>query len=533
MATDLTPYRNPGDALRDHAARRPNAPALDFPEAGATLTYAQWLHQAECVAKGLAALGVERGEHVALLAENRIEWPVVQMAAALGGFVLVPLNSHYRREDLAYVLKQSDCVVLFLSHAFRSNPYLENVRTLRPSLPRLREIVLFDGVSGERWSYRDLLDHGKSCVHAMPTPQAGETAALLYTSGTTGFPKGALLTHQGMLANSWGTARRLDVQPEDRWTSIIPLFHCAGCIMNLLGCLQSGACYVGVPAYDPVAMFRTIEARRCTLLSGVPTTYAGMLDHPERRRFDLSSLRAGTCGGADADPAMLMRCAREFPIPRVAQVYGQTEICTLVSCPDLVDDDRFATAGKPLPGVDVRITDPGSGAPLPAGSIGQIEARGPMIMRGYYRQPEATAETIDRDGWLRTGDLGSMTPEGRLVIAGGRLRDMIIRGGENIYPAEIENLLRGHEAVAEVAVFAVPDSYYGESVAAAVQLRSEVRAEALRAFCGGRIASFKIPTAIFAVEQFPLTASGKIRKTELRRLAACGELRPLSEERCS
>ena len=526
-AVALSPYATPGEALRDQARRWPHRLAQLFPQSGSSLTFAQWLQQAECAARGLIDLGVRPGEHVALLAENRIEWPVVQMACALGGFVLVPLNSHYRRDDLGYALAQSDSVVLFLSESFRSNPYLENLRALRPGLPKLRHVVCFDGRPADAMAYGDLVALGEGREHRLPDVGGRMPAALLYTSGTTGQPKGALLDHRGMLGNAWGTATRLAVGPEDRWISIIPLFHCAGCIMSLLGCLQTGTCMVGVPAYDPVSMFRAIESERCTLLSGVPTSYIGMLNHAERTRFDLGSLRAGTCGGADTDAAMLERCAREFPIPRVAQVYGQTEVNTLVACPAIDDDERFTTAGRPLPGLEVRITDPQSGASLAAGTIGQIEARGPLAMLGYYNKPEETAETIAPDGWLRTGDLGMLTPEGRVVVSGGRLRDMIIRGGENIYPAEIENLLRRHPAVAEVAVFAVVDDYYGEAVAAAVMLKSPTRSDDLRGFCDGRIARFKLPARLYAVAQFPVTASGKIRKTELRRLAESGALEPL------
>ncbi len=526
--TGLTPYATPGDALRDQAAKRPDAPALAFPESGSRLSFAQWLASSEALARGLLDRGVKPGEHLALLAENRIEWPVVQLAAALGGFVLVPLNTHYRRDDLGFALEQSDSVAILLSHAFRSNAYLDMLDELRPKLPGLRGIISLDGKGEGNLNYRKLLAAGQASSTVLPEVDPGGPAALLYTSGTTGLPKGALLSNRGMLADAWGTAQRLGVGPEDRWTSIIPLFHCAGCIMNLLGALQSGACYVGWPAFEPVAMFKLIEQERCTLLSGVPTSYIAMLNHKERAMFDLSSLRAGTCGGADADPDMLARCVAAFPIPRLAQVYGQTETCTIVACPALDDDDRLATTGAPLPGLEVRIADPQGGQQLPPDSIGQIEARGPMVMLGYYKRPDATAETLTEDGWLKTGDLGWLTPEGRLVIAGGRLRDMIIRGGENIYPAEIENLLRHHPAVAEIAVFGMPDEYYGESVAAAVKLREPATASDLKKFCENRIARFKLPTAIYHVEQFPLTPSGKIRKTALRSLAKSGRLTPLA-----
>ena len=522
---DLTPFETSGAALRHQAALRPEEEALIFPLSGGRLTFAGWLTEAESLARGLLALGLRPGDHVALLAENRLQWPVAQLAIALAGTVMVPLNSHYRQDDLAFALKQSDSQALLLSRAFRSNLYLEMVERLRPHLPKLSHIICFDGAGGAAIGYAELLNRDERDV--LPRVRATDTAVLLYTSGTTGFPKGALLTHGAMLANAWGTSQRLGVSAGDRWTSIIPLFHCAGCILNILGSLQNGGAYVGVPSFDPVGLFEIIERERCTLLSGVPTSYAGMLDHPERGRFDLSSLKAGSCGGADADPEVLRRCAAEFPMPRLAQVYGQTESATLVTCPELDDEERFATAGRALPGYELRIGDPESDDSLPAGAIGQILARGPMVMRGYYQRPAETAETISADGWLRTGDLGYMTPEGRLVVAGGRLRDMIIRGGENIYPAEIENLLRGHAAIAEIAVFGVADSYYGEVVGAAVKASRPVTADSLSAFCQGRIARFKIPSRYFTVETFPMTASGKIRKTELRAQAAAGALTPL------
>jgi acyl-CoA synthetase (AMP-forming)/AMP-acid ligase II len=524
----LSPFGTPGEALRHQAKVRPDAEALAFPLSGGRLSFAGWLEEATALARGLLALGLAPGQHVALLAQNRREWPVVQLGLALAGLVMVPLNSHLRQDDLTYGLDQSDSVALLLSRRFRSSDYLAMVAGQRDRVPRLNHVICFDGADTPALDYKDILASGRSADSVLPEIAAGDIAALLYTSGTTGFPKGALLTHAGMLANAWGAAQRLGAGPGDRWTSIIPLFHCAGCVLNLLGSLQSGAAYVGVPAFDPVSMLEIIESERCTMLSGVPTSYIAMLDHPERRHYDLRSLRSGTCGGADVDPGALLRCATEFPMPRLAQVYGQTESSTLIACPELDDDDRFATAGRPLPGYEVRIADPQTGTILPPGTIGQIQARGMMVMRGYYKKPDETAEILDAEGWLSTGDLGYLRGDGRLVIAGGRLRDMIIRGGENIYPAEIENLMRAHPSVAEVAVFGLPDAYYGEVVAAALRLTQTIDATALAEFCKGRIARFKIPTRFFQLAAFPLTASGKIRKTELRELGSQGKLEPLS-----
>jgi len=336
------------------------------------------------------------------------------------------------------------------------------------------------------------------------------------------------LSFEGMTRNAAATARRLKLTCEDRWTSIIPLFHCAGCIMNLLGCLSGGATYVGVPAFDAQDMFRVIEGERCTLLTGVPTSYLGMLRHPDRSRYDLRSLRAGTCGGADCDPALLARCAADFPIPGLVQVYGQTEASTLIALDDPDSPYRWETTGLPLEGMELRITHPETGDLVTDGVLGQIEVRGAMVMLGYFEQPDATHRIIDAQGWMQSGDLGYLRPDGRLVIGGGRLRDMIIRGGENIYPVEVENLLRKHPAVAEAAVFGLPDAYYGEVVAAAVNLREQAAAADLGAFLKGKIAAFKHPVNYYSIAEWPMTSSGKIKKRDLRAAVTGGQLEPLS-----
>ena len=504
----------------EHAMRRwPDADALVFPHQQARRNFRQYHAEAMALAGALASRGIVPGDHVALLAENRVEWPMVQMACAALGAVFVPLNTHYRRDDLAYALKQSDSKALICSTQYRSNPYLANVTALRPQLPLLEHIFTLED------DYPRLIAEARAFTSA--APDADAVAALLYTSGTTGFPKGALLSHRAMMMVGRNSAARLGLGAGDRWTSIIPLFHCAGCILNLLGCLTQGAAYVGVPSFDPENMFRIIEDEACTHLSGVPTSYLAMLDHPARAAYDLSSLKAGSCGGADCNADVLRRCAEEFPMPGLSQVYGQTEGGTLFVCPERDDPLRWETAGKALPGYELRIVNPESMTELPPGEIGEVQARGPMVMKGYYRKPEATADTIIDGGWLRTGDLGYMRADGRLVIAGGRLRDMIIRGGENIYPAEIENVLQSHDAVAEVAVFGVADDYYGEIVAAAVKTAGDVTAAELQALCAARIARFKVPALIYRLERFPLTPSGKIRKVELREWARENRMEPL------
>ena len=504
-------YDHPWPALEHAAMVWPDADALVFPHQQARRSFRQYRDEAYALAGALWSHGVRPGQHVALLAENRVEWPIVQMACAALGAVFVPLNTHYRKDDLAYALKQSDARVLICSSSYRGNPYLDNVTELRTQLPLLDHVFTLED------DYPKLVAEQPRTLPALT--QSDAVAALLYTSGTTGFPKGALLSHRAMMRVGRGAAARLGLNLGDRWTSIIPLFHCAGCILNLLGCLQTGAAYVGVPSFDPENMFKVIERERCTFLSGVPTSYLAMLDHPARPQYDMSSLRAGSCGGADCNPDVLRRCAEEFPMPGLSQVYGQTEGATLFVCPYADDPLRWETAGTALPGYELRIVDRQTFAVLKHGEIGEIQAKGAMVMEGYYNKPEETAETIVDGGWLRTGDMGYLTEDGHLVIAGGRLRDMIIRGGENIYPAEIENVLQSHESIAGVAVFGVPDDYYGEIVAAAVKLNTGVTASALQALCADRIAKFKVPAVFYRVEAFPLTPSGKIRKTELRQWA--------------
>jgi fatty-acyl-CoA synthase len=514
-------------ALLDCAARWPDREGLVFPLAGRRMTFAQWRAESERVAASLRALGIGPGDRVALWAENRIEWAVALAALAALGAVLVPVNTHFRGDDLLYVMRHSGAGMLMLSERFRNNAYLQIACDLRSEMPELRHIVCFDDVdaAGVR-RYRDLAA-GDAAGFEAAAVAPGSPGSIQYTSGTTGRPKGAVLSFDGMMLNAALSARRLGMSESDRWTSIIPLFHCAGCIMNLMGCLSAGAAYVGVPAFDAEAMFRVIQDERCTMLTGVPTSYLAMLQHPARERYDLRSLRAGTCGGADCDPAVLERCAAEFPMPGLVQVYGQTEVSTLAALDAPDSPERWRTTGTALDGMSLRITHPETHEPLSFGEIGQIEVRGPTVMLGYHGQPEETAATIDAEGWLKSGDLGYLQPDGRLVIAGGRLRDMIIRGGENIYPAEIENLLRTHPAVAEVAVFGEPDAYYGETVSACISLRAPVSAGELAAAVKGRIAAFKHPARYYRIEQWPMTSSGKIRKRELREIAAAGALEPL------
>lgn len=325
------------------------------------------------------------------------------------------------------------------------------------------------------------------------------------------------------MADGRAVFSRLKIGSDDRITSIVPMFHSASFCVAIPGCLAVGATFLGLEAFDAVEMFNIIERYRATVHIAVPTSLRMMLEHPRRSDFDLSSLRVGTCGGADVEPELLRRCAVEFPIPGLVQAYGLTESTGLAFCPEPDDPDRFETAGRPLPEYSVRIVDAESGAILSHDAIGEVQIKSPSIMRCYFANEGETRKTIDADGWLKTGDLGQIRKDGKLVLSGGRLKDMIIRGGENIYPAEVERILLSHPAVSEVAVFGIKDDHFGEIVAAAVR-GGKVTAAELGDHCASRIAKYKIPARYFRAAAFPLTPSGKIRKVALKELVADGKL---------
>lgn len=519
-----TDSANSYTALQACAEQWPDQDGIVFPLSDVRLSFSEWLGQARRLANALRQLGIGEGDTVGLWAENRLEWAVTQTALAGLGAVLVPINTHFRENDLRHVLNHSRAKAILLSQRFRSSEYLQMVQSQRHEAPCLQHVICFDPVDVHGvLRYESLLAQASEEFSATEVG-ARAVGSVQYTSGTTGQPKGAALSFEGMMANAAATAARLEITHLDRWTSIIPLFHCAGCIMNLMGCLATGATYVGVPAFDAEHMFRIVESERCTLLTGVPTSYLSMLQHPARQSYDLSSLRAGTCGGSDCDPAVLARCAAEFPVPGLVQVYGQTEASTLIALDRPDSPLRWETSGLPLDGMEVRVTHPDTREVLAPLAMGQIEVRGRMVMLEYLHQPEATAETIDAHGWMQTGDLGYLRADGRMVVAGGRLRDMIIRGGENIYPVEVENLLREHPDVAEVAVFGLPDAYYGEIVAAAVRLTGSTSAADLKQFLAGKVAAFKHPIRYFEVKHWPMTSSGKIKKRDLQAFAAANTL---------
>ena len=535
-----------GDLLDQQTMAFPDREALvyHYPELGLRLrlTYRQYRAEANRLAKGLLALGIESGEHVALWAPNVPEWALLQMALAKIGAVMVTVNTAYRAAELEYVLRQGDVTTLFLAEEVRSNDYLDSLNRIVPelahqadplqetlhsaSLPRLkRAIVLAETPRPGLLCYAQVAalgasvsDEALAARQARVTPQ--DVVQMQYTSGTTGFPKGALLTHFGQLNNASLYARRGNFHPDDRNVSGFPFFHVAGCVLGTLGMLVTGGTSIPLITFDPVKSLELIVSEQATLYLGVPTMLMAMLNHPRflAGEFATSSLRVVVTGGSPVPVVMMEQIkARMGADPLI--VFGMTEGSGAMTQTRL--EDSFAlkssTVGVPLSHTEARLIHPATGEPVGFGESGELLMRGFLVMKGYYRMPEKTAEAVDAEGWLHSGDLATMNAQGYLNIV-GRLKDMIIRGGENLYPAEIEQVLMRHPKIAEAQVVGVPDAYMVEELVALLRLKPGEQAseEEIRAYCQGAISHNKIPRYLRFVTEYPLTASGKVKKFELR-----------------
>jgi fatty-acyl-CoA synthase len=505
--------RTVGDILREVAASVPEQLALvaGMPQVAdrRRWTYAQLLEEAKQVARALLGR-LEPGECVAVWAPGLAEWVLLELGAALAGVILVTLNPAFRPRELEYVLKQSGASAIFLVSEFRGNQMAASLEQVRSNLPKLREIISF-------LQWEDFLASGSPST-PLPAVLPDDAAQIQYTSGTTGFPKGALLHHRGIVNNARFCAQRLGVQPGEVWLNPMPLFHTAGCVLGVLGALQSQATQIPIPAFDPGLVFDLIERERVNVSCTVPTMLIALMEHPDFQRRNLSSLRLVFAGGTLV-PAELVRRVESRLGVTFSIVFGTTECSPLLTqtWPDDALEDKATTIGQPLPQTEVKIADPLSGEPVLIGSRGELCTRGYLVMKGYYEMPEATAAAIDGDGWYHTGDLASMDERGYCRVE-GRLKDMIIRGGENIYPREIEDVLFTHPSVAEVAVIGVPDEKYGEVIAAFVRPvpGQQLGEEELVAFCRQQLAPFKTPLYWVFKEALPLTPSGKIQKYLLR-----------------
>ena len=508
-----------GGLLHRAAAAVPDRLALVAGTADPALrrswTYAGLLHESEACAHALLTR-FKPGERVAVWAHNIPEWVVLEFGAALAGVVLVTVNPALRAGEVEYILTQSKAAGLFVVPAYRGNPVRETALALQPRCPSLRHVIGFDG-----WAA--FIAEGAAHTAPLPAVQPGDAAMIQYTSGTTGFPKGALLHHRGLVNNAVLVLDRMGLPEAPVWIGTMPLFHTGGCGLAVLGVVSAMGTQVLVEAYDPALVLALTHAYRAHVMVGVPTMLIANLEHPDFAHTDFSRLAGLCCGGATVPPALVRRLEERTGAPFTI-VYGQTECSPVATMtfPDDSIDDKALTIGRALAHVAMKVADPLDGRPLPVGELGELCTRGFHVMRGYFEMPEATAAAIDADGWLHTGDIARMDADGYFYIV-DRKKDLIIASGYNIVPREVEEVLFMHPKVMEAAVVGVPDAKRGETVKAFVVLRAGETADAdeIRAFCKERLAPYKVPTLVEFVKELPKTQVGKV----LRRVLAEEEAR--------
>jgi fatty-acyl-CoA synthase len=508
--------------LRRTAARFGEREALVAAHQNYRSTYSELVAQCEVVARGLIARGVKPGDRVGIWSPNRFEWVVVQYATAAMGAILVNINPAYRTSELEYALNQSGVSFLILAAGFRQADYKAMLAEVKGKCPDLREaLVLEDGWEALK---RDAGKTSKVALHEVEASlQFDDPINIQYTSGTTGFPKGATLTHHNILNNGFFIGETLKYTERDRVCIPVPFYHCFGMVLGNLACTTHGATMV-IPAegFDPVLTMETVQKERCTSLYGVPTMFIAELEHQRFKEFDFSSLRTGIMAGSPCPVEVMKKVQTTMHIPEMTIAYGMTETSP-VSTQSTTDDPlerRVSTVGRVHPHAEIKIVDGATGAVVPRGTTGELCSRGYMVMLGYWNNEEATRQAIDPARWMHTGDLATMDAEGYVNIV-GRIKDMIIRGGENIYPREVEEFLYGHPDVTDVQVIGVPSEKYGEEVMAWVKPREGATptAEELELWCRGKIASYKIPRHWKFVDAFPMTVTGKIQKYRMREVA--------------
>ena len=503
-----------GQALADSVARNPGGDALVSRHQGLRLSYAELQENAARTARGLWGLGIRPGDRVGMWACNCVEWVYLQLATALTGAVLVNVNPAYRAHELRFVLRKSGMKAIFLHQRDARVDYQDILDEARKGQDLdLQHVV---PLGADAWNR--MLAGGADVPGLTQSPT--DVVNIQYTSGTTGSPKGVLLTHRNLVNNAYLVGREMVVTGADRLCSPVPLYHCFGCVMSSLLAVVYGIPLV-MPAaqFDPLATLQAIDAERCTLIYGVPTMFIAELDHPDFRQYDMSTLRSGIMAGAPCPVEVMKRVVSEMHCGGITVAYGQTETSPGITMSAAGDslEHRVATIGRVLPETEVKVVAPWNDEILEAGERGELCTRGYLVMKGYDGEPEATALAIDADGWLRTGDLAVMREDGYFHIA-GRLKEMIIRGGENIYPREIEEFLHQHPKIADVYVVGMPDARLGEAVLAWIKLKpgESMVEEEVRAYCQGQIAHFKVPQYIRFVDAFPMTVTGKVQKFRIR-----------------
>jgi fatty-acyl-CoA synthase len=510
-----------GANLLQAVSRWPDEEALVECPTGRRWSYREFNDAVDDVARGLLAAGLTSGDRLGVWAPNCAEWTLVQYATAKVGVILVNINPAYRTSELAYAINQSGLTTLVCAARFKSSDYPAMVAEVRAECPSLTQVV----VIGED-SWDALLEGGATVApetvdEIMAGLRPEDPINIQYTSGTTGFPKGATLSHLNILNNGYFVTETIALTAADRLVIPVPFYHCFGMVMGNLGCTSHGATMIiPGPGFDPEAVLQAVQDERATALYGVPTMFIAEQNLPNFASFDLSTLRTGIMAGSPCPVEVMKRCMNEMGMTQVSIAYGMTETSP-VSTQTLVDDDverRTATVGRVHPHVQVKIVDPVTGAAVARNEPGELCTRGYSVMKGYWDEPDKTRQAIDAEGWMHTGDLAVMRDDGYCTIV-GRIKDMVIRGGENIYPREIEEFLYGHPDIADVQVVGVPDARYGEELCAWIKIRpggQPVDAAAIQQFCAGRLAAYKIPRYVLVVDEFPMTVTGKIRKIDMR-----------------
>ncbi|MBJ7603628.1 MAG: AMP-binding protein [Candidatus Dormibacteraeota bacterium] len=511
-----------GENLRRTSERCGERDGLISRHQGVRLTYSQLWAETDRAARGLLARGIAKGERVGIWSPNRYEWTVIQYATARIGAVLVNINPAYKTSELEYVLNQSGVRLLILARAFRASNYAGMLAQVRGRCPELKEaLILEDG-----WD--DLLRRGDAVPAAEVAKREGQLQFddpinIQYTSGTTGFPKGATLSHHNILNNGFFIGEACRYSEQDRVCIPVPFYHCFGMVLGNLACTTHGAAMI-IPSetFEPVAAMAAVQAERCTALYGVPTMFIAELEHPDFESYDFSTLRTGIMAGSPCPVEVMKKVTTRLNMPEVTICYGMTETSP-VSTQSLTDDPldkRVSTVGRVHPHVEVKVIDPADGRIVSRGAPGELCTRGYSVMLGYWNNEAATREAIDAGRWMHTGDLATMDEDGYLNIV-GRIKDLIIRGGENVYPREVEEFLYGHPDISDVQVIGVPSERYGEEVMAWIKPRegAQLSEEALTDYCRGKIATFKIPRYWKFVNGFPMTVTGKIQKFKMRETA--------------
>ncbi|UJF27347.1 AMP-binding protein [Planococcus sp. 107-1] len=530
-----------GQIVREQAALHPETEAYVYPEHGIRKTYREFDQETDRLAKAFIGIGIEKGEHIAIWSDNKREWLLSQYATGKMGGVLVTVNTSYQASELEYLLKQSDATTLILGEEFKSSNYIEILNTVCPELkaaekgslsssklPHFKRVIVMSenqhpGIY--TWSeFEAFADRvgDEELENRFDSMEPDDVINIQYTSGTTGFPKGVMLTHLNVVNNGKLVGDTMNLTENDRLCIPVPFFHCFGCVLGTMAAVTHSSTMVIAEQFEPKRVLQMVQDEKCTALHGVPTMFIAELNHPDFKSFDTSTLRTGIMAGSPCPIEVMKKVISEMGASEITIAYGQTESSPVIT-QTRADDDiekRVATVGKPHAEVEVKIVDPVTNEEVAIGMPGELCTIGYHIMKGYYQNEEATKQAIDQDGWLHTGDIAVEDEDGYIAVT-GRIKDMVIRGGENIYPREIEEFLYQHPSVQDVQVVGVPDPKYGEELMAWVILKDgeQMRTDELRNYCKGKISHHKIPRYIEFTKEYPMTASGKIQKFKLRELA--------------